>query len=83
VWEEVTEKKKRVPSIISLRTRLLLCAATLAPAARLLIHLDVEASGGWAWTFEIGWLPKLMVIVGMNSFVAAIASFVVDLPRAR
>ncbi len=75
--------------MIRLRTRLLLCGAALAPASFFLLYLrfkDAERLSketGWTFLPEVGPLIRLMLLLGVISLIAAIASFVVDLRRAK
>ena len=87
MFAEISAKKHTISHVVSSRTRLLFCVATLAPSLILLFRLDVVAVRldsplGLAWV-EPGFLIYAMVIFGIASLVAAIVSFVMDLRRAK
>jgi len=79
-----------VTPAVTLRTRILLALAALAPASILIARLGVAAAirqarehgPADAWV-DPGLLPHLLLFVGLGSLVAGIVSLVIDVRRPR
>ncbi|MGD0695422.1 MAG: hypothetical protein ABSB82_11280 [Terriglobia bacterium] len=77
--------------MIRLRTKLLLCGATLAPAAIVLFRMDVQeaiweakAMGALAvFGVEPGYYIVGMLWVGLICFLGFVVSLIIDLRRAK